>query len=266
MEKWRLIKDSPRNAASNLSIDEVLLKNLDEKGTENILKFNYFTPPAVILGINQTTNVLNTNFIQKNQFDINRRLTGGAAILIGYPHKHSQMGLSFFVRLNEKIPLKLSDKFKYFSNILIKTLKRLDLNPKYNKNSDISVNGRKIVGNGIYILKNAFLFHSIILLDFNFFITSKILKLDDPKVDEKLIPTSLKNEMKQDLSFDILENKIIETIKVEWNVKFNNKKLNKEEFKLSEQLRKEKYAKNSWILQKSENLAEFGSCFIPSEN
>ena len=53
MENWRLIRDIPRNAASNLSLDEILLRKVNDNEVFNILKFNYFSPPAVILGLNQ---------------------------------------------------------------------------------------------------------------------------------------------------------------------------------------------------------------------
>ena len=265
MENWRLIKDIPRSSASNLSLDEVLLRKVNDHEVFNIFKFNYFSPPAVILGLNQSVDVLNTKFIRDQRFNINRRLTGGAAILIGYPEPHSQMGLSFFIRLNDKIPSKLSEKFKYFAEILIKSLEKFNLKPTYAKNSDILINGRKIVGNGIYMLDRAFLFHSMILLDFDFSVTSQILQpIDNHSIEENLIPTSLKDEIGIEQSFQELENTIIKTLESEWGINFIEEALSDTELKSSEQLINGKYGKKNYIFQKSEDLADFGSCFIPS--
>ena len=265
MENWRLIRDIPRNAASNLSLDEILLRKVNDNEVFNILKFNYFSPPAVILGLNQNIEELNIKYIRNQRFQINRRLTGGAAILIGYPEAHSQMGISFYIRLIKNIPRKLSEKFKYFAETLMKSLEKLNLKPTYAKNSDILVNGRKIVGNGIYIMDNALLFHSVLLLEFDFSITSQILKpIDVSFIEEDLIPTSFKNEIRKDQSYKALENTIIETLENEWNINFIEEELSDTELKSSEQLKNDKYGKKNYIFQKSEDLADFGSCFIPS--
>ena len=81
MAKWRVIRDISRPAGLNLSLDEVLLKQVNNDPTDYILKFNYFEPSAVILGLNQDLVDLDLDFIKNNKFDLNRRLTGGAAIL-----------------------------------------------------------------------------------------------------------------------------------------------------------------------------------------
>ncbi|MHA1799347.1 MAG: lipoate--protein ligase family protein [Candidatus Helarchaeota archaeon] len=271
METWRLIRDSPRDAASNLSIDEILLKKINDNEMENSLKFNYFSPPAVILGINQDILNLNLKFIKEKEFDLNRRLTGGAAILIGYPNHFSQMGISFFLSKSEKIPSKLSAIFKLFGNLLIESLKRFNLQLTYNRNSDILIGGRKIIGNGIYMMENAFLFHSVVLLEFDFPTTSQILKqITERKIDiqpESLkgIPTSLKNEVNIPYSTEEIENDIITTMEKAWNIKFIEKQLSSEEISLSKTKILNKYGNNEWIYQKNEKLVDYGSCFIPKE-
>ena len=266
MNKWRVIRDIPRPAGLNLSIDEMLLKQVNDSESEYVLKFNYFSPSAVILGLNQDLKDLNLEFINKKKFHLNRRLTGGAAILIGYPNEFSQMGISFITPINAKIPSKLSDKFKLFSAILMNSLKDIGLNPIYNKNSDILVNGRKVVGNGIYMMNNALLFHSVVLLEFDFSTTMQILKQEIEIKNEKNYPTSLTKESKNQISIQMFEDIIVNQAKNKWNMDEIEGLLLHDEIKASERINKKKYNTKNWIFQKSENLIDYGSCFVPNND
>ncbi len=263
MESWRIIRDVPRPASLNLAIDEFLLNQVNDSPTQYILKFNYFSPPAVILGLNQDIKDINLNFIKEMNFDLNRRLTGGAAILIGFPNQHSQMGISFIVPLDSKLPSKLSNKFKLFGSILMESLKSIDLKPIYNRNSDISINGRKIVGNGIYMMENAILFHSVVLFQFDFSTTVQILMDKNNMKNISLQPTSFLKESKNDVSITQFEEIIINHLRTKWNMDSHEKKLLDDEINLINNLNSSKYNTDKWKFQKDENLIDQGSCFVP---
>jgi len=266
MDKWRVIKDIPRPAGENLSIDEMLLNQVNNTPSEYILKFNYFSPSAVILGLNQDIDDLNMEFINKQNFHVNRRLTGGAAILIGYPNQYSQMGISFITPINSKIPSKLSDIFRLFSSILMESLKEIGLDPVYKRNSDISIKGRKVVGNGIYMMNNALLFHSVVLFEFDFTTTMQIIRQDMVIKNEKFSPTSLGKEAKDKVNIENFEDIILNQAKNKWNMDSIEGLIIEDEIKAWKRIYSKKYKTKNWINQKSENLIDYGSCFVPNKD
>ncbi|MHA1143266.1 MAG: lipoate--protein ligase family protein [Candidatus Helarchaeota archaeon] len=268
MNEWRIIRDSQRPACLNLAIDEVLLRLCDSGQASRILKFNYFSPPAVILGTNQVASEINLTYIKKNEFDLNRRLTGGGVILIGFPNHTSQIGISFITPLNPEIPSKLSRIFKHFSNILLKSLTDLGLDPFYQRNSDIFVNQKKIIGNGIYMMENAFIFHSVILYDF---VPAAIVDLlnTSPNVDRQVLlkkikasHTSLRTEVHSEVTTKDVEDLIIKNMESTWNITTHDKPLTETELTMARSLNDQKYATSEWILQEDKDLSQFGSCFI----
>ncbi|MHA1300998.1 MAG: lipoate--protein ligase family protein [Candidatus Helarchaeota archaeon] len=270
MKTFRIIRDSKYIAPMGLSIDEALLQSVSRNLVPNTIRFYYFTKPSVIVGINQDINDVNLEFIKKNNLSFGRRLTGGGSIIIGAPRSYSQVGISFLFKLGSDLPLKMSHKFKYFCSIIINTLKNLGLNPEYNKNSDITINGKKIAGNGIYLTENSMLFHSMILFDYDFKLMFRVLKHRNFETQKEMIDfmekkiTTLKIEKKKNVPTKIVENELINSIKSIWGGEIMEDQLTVWEKSVAKQLCKEKYSTEAWNFQSIDNKGLLGACFVPS--
>ncbi len=271
MKTIRIIRDSKYPAPEGLAIDEALLLSIDKDLAPETIRFYYFSPPSVVIGFNQDIHDINLKYLEKSKMSFGRRLTGGGAIIIGCPEYYSQMGISFLFKLNSDIPSSLSDKFKFFGSILMKTLETLGLKPEYNKNSDITVNGKKIVGNGIYQAENSLLFHSIILFDYDYDLMLKVLNVETKKSGEEMIKimkekiTTLIYEKDRKVSTTSVENMIINASKTLFNATIKEEPLSDWENRMAAKLSKEKYNSNEWNLQSFDNVGLMGACFVPKK-
>ncbi|MFX1296449.1 MAG: biotin/lipoate A/B protein ligase family protein [Promethearchaeota archaeon] len=272
MRIYRIIRDSKYPATQGLSIDEALLLSVGKGLVPDTIRFYYFSPPSVVIGLNQDINDINLEYIQKKNMSFGRRLTGGGAIIIGCPEYSSQMGVSFLFKLNSDIPSKLSHKFKFFSEIIMQALMNLGLEPEYNRNSDITIKGKKIVGNGIIITENSLLFHSVILFDYDYDLMLKVLNLKNNKSDKEMIEimknkiTTLNLEKNQKISTTIVEDAIINAIKSIWKGEIVEKRLAKWEKMTANRLFQEKYNTDNWNFQSLDNKGLMGACFIPTDS
>ncbi len=269
MKPIRIIRDSKYPAPKGLAVDEALLKSVEEGLAPETIRFYYFAPPAVVVGMNQDINLINLNFLREKKMSFGRRLTGGGAIIIGSPEYSSQMGITFIVRLKSELPEKLSHKFKLFSSVAMHALKSLGLQPKYNRNSDITISGKKLVGNGIYMCENTLLFHSIILFDYDYESMYKVLNLTESA--EKIIPlmrnqiTTLNDELNYKISTKTVEDLLSNAIESLWECEIVEANLLEWEKKMANKLYHEKYNTDKWNFQSLENEGLRSACFIPRD-
>jgi lipoate-protein ligase A len=183
-----------------LAIDEALLHSFIKGISPNTVRFYYFSRPSVVIGLNQDINDVNLKYIQENNI----------------------IGITFLLKLDSEIPSKLSRKFKFFSSIIMNAFENIGLRPEYNKNSDITINGKKIAGNGIYLRENVVFFHSMILFDFDFNLMLNVLRLDKTRSKDELLQvmkdkiTTLKIEKNQEIQTEVIEDEIINSIKSNW--------------------------------------------------
>ncbi|MHA1268962.1 MAG: lipoate--protein ligase family protein [Candidatus Helarchaeota archaeon] len=269
MPTLRIIRDSNYPTHLGLAIDESLLLSVENDLSPDTIRFYYFSQPSVVIGRNQDIHDVNLEFLHNNNICLGRRLTGGGAILIGCPNYFSQIGISFLFNHNPNIPTKLSQKFRFFTSFIIHALQDLGLQPEYNKNSDISINGKKIAGNGIFLFKNSLLFHSIILFDFDFQIMLNVLNLNFSKSNDDLLSimknkiTTLNIEFEQNISNIIVENAIIDSIKSTISNDVSENKLSAWELKTANKLLYNKYQTNNWNFQSLDRTGLMGACFVP---
>ncbi|MHA1937880.1 MAG: lipoate--protein ligase family protein, partial [Candidatus Thorarchaeota archaeon] len=82
MTEWRLLDTGVLSGAQNMALDDALLECRAENETPNTLRFLQFNPSTVLVGYHQSVEQeARIDFCRENGVDINRRITGGGAIL-----------------------------------------------------------------------------------------------------------------------------------------------------------------------------------------
>ncbi len=82
METWRLLDTPPMTAAENMALDETLLELKGAGSTPNTIRFLQFSPRSVLVGYHQSVaEEIREDYCRKEGIEINRRTTGGGAIL-----------------------------------------------------------------------------------------------------------------------------------------------------------------------------------------
>ena len=78
---WRLLQTAPADGATNMAVDEAILRAVAAELTPPTLRFYAWDPPCLSLGRAQSTTDVDLCAVQDAGFDLVRRPTGGKAIL-----------------------------------------------------------------------------------------------------------------------------------------------------------------------------------------
>lgn len=185
MKTWRLLDSPPMSAAENMALDDVLVELKGVGATPNTIHFLQFRPKAALVGFHQAvTEEIRTGYCGAQGIEVNRRITGGGAILFD----ESQLGWevvcdkSFF-----GLTLPTGKLFKALCEPVVTALAILGLQSAFRPRNDIEINGRKISGTGGTESEGAFLFQGTMLVDFDLETMLKCLKIPIEKLKAKEI-------------------------------------------------------------------------------
>lgn len=177
----RLILDTkPFCGAWNMAADDFLAKAINRSRYNAILRFYRWSPPAVSLGINQTSDVIDLEKASKLGWDVVYRPTGGRMLL----HLND---LSYsFIRKCENDPLQhLGDVYRGVSNAIQNALAELGVTTEVEGSAvkpdprlrasrlclntavrgEVHYQGKKIVGSAQKIGRNSILQHGSFLIE-----------------------------------------------------------------------------------------------------
>ena len=81
MRMWRLIQDAPGDGATNMAVDEAILRAMAEEKAGPTLRLYTWAPPCLSLGRGQPVDDADRGALRAVGYDLVRRPTGGRAIL-----------------------------------------------------------------------------------------------------------------------------------------------------------------------------------------
>jgi len=147
--------------------------------------------PYVCLGYHQDPEQeIDLNFCHTNRIPVFRREVGGGAVYLD----GNQLFYQLIVHKNNSIiPKNKSAFYKRFLQPVINTYRRMDINAEYKPINDIVVNNRKISGNGVGEIGNCLVFVGNLILDFDYGMMSRVLKVPDEKFRDKIYQTLTEN-------------------------------------------------------------------------
>ena len=162
---WRLLDTGVRTGAENITLDQALLTARAERRAPNTLRFLQFSPPVALVGYHQdVAQEIRVPYCREAGIDINRRITGGGAILFDT----SQLGWELIAAIDavDCAPFSL-ELHRRICGAVIEGLRAFGLEAAFRPRNDIEVGGRKISGTGGVEEGDAFLFQGTLLLDFD---------------------------------------------------------------------------------------------------
>jgi lipoate-protein ligase A len=164
------------NPYFNLATEEYLLKS-DLFSREDIFML-WQNEPTVVLGKHQNTyEEIDNEFVKANNIHVVRRLSGGGAVY----HDKGNLNFTFIKRrvyANEV-------SFEGFAKIIITALKQLGISTVFSGRNDILIEGRKFSGNAQYSSASGLLHHGTILVNSDFEMLARCLRVKEQKYISK---------------------------------------------------------------------------------
>lgn len=237
------------NPQINLAIEEYILKNLSLENDSYLLF--YINNPSIIVGRNQNTiEEINTEYVEKNNIKVVRRLSGGGAVY----HDRGNLNFSFITKDDGSS----FSNYQKFLNPVIKALNDMEIMAELRGRNDVVVNGKKINGNAQFATKGKMLTHGTLLFDSNINEVVNSLKVRKDKIESKGIKSirsrvgNISDYLSFPMSIEEFKKKILLSIfKVDSISKINSYTLTKFDWEKINQISKEKYANWDWNYGKS---------------
>ena len=161
---WRLLDTGFLSAAENMALDRILLESRAAGESPNTLRFLQFATPSVLVGCHQQLDQeVRLDFCRERGLEVNRRITGGGAILFEPCHIGWEIVASREDPRFQATPAALSERF---ARVFCAALReRYGMEASFRPRNDIEVGGRKIAGTGGVTEGAAFLFQGTLLVD-----------------------------------------------------------------------------------------------------
>jgi lipoate-protein ligase A len=264
---WRLITDDGVTASFGLSADEVLAERVGAGASVPTLRlYTYRSHCALVGRFQNVANEVRTEYCEAHHIPINRRPTGGGAIIMGA----DQLGVAL------TIPGRTDDNYSQarelmgmFSEGLVRGLNQLAVNASFRRKNDIEVDGKKIIGLGIHRAQsNGLLFHASLLVDLDVELMLHVLNTPFEKISDKEICTiagritTVRRETNSRITLDEVRQTIARSYASALDVRMVADKFTSDELQAISALEREKYLSDDWIYQTSAVADTFGSSKI----
>ncbi|MBQ0137659.1 MAG: lipoate--protein ligase [Kurthia sp.] len=247
----------------NLAIEEYALNNLNVE--EGLLLF-YINQPSIIIGRNQNTvEEINTDYVEKNNIIVVRRLSGGGAVY----HDLGNLNFSFLTK-DEGDNFQ---NFKKFTQPVVDALNKMGVHAELSGRNDILAEGKKFSGNAMFSTNGRMFSHGTIMFDADINEVVNALRPKKEKMESKGIK-SVRSRVTNII--ELLEDKTItvEDFRLailhsifdgEENIKYYD--LTEEDWAAIHKISEERYQKWEWNYGKSpkfnmQRTKKFASGFI----
>jgi lipoate-protein ligase A len=266
--EWRIILGEPRSGAINMAIDAAILAAVEREEVPPTLRLFRWDPPCLSLGYSQPYSDINEEQLFSKGWDVVRRPTGGRAILHTDELTYSVIG----PRTEPRLEGGLMQSYRRLSEALSASIQNLGLTVEVHtgKNPqaldqpvcfenpsefEITVDGKKIIGNAQARKKEGILQHGTLPLTGDLTRITEVLHYGTPgeknQAAEQLlqkaatVETLLGKKVSWDEAAQAFKTGFQETL----NVKFTESDLTTKEEEQAAMLEKTQFGSINWTRQ-----------------
>ena len=266
MTTWRYIKNDNVTASVGLATDEVLANRAGAGTSLPTLRLYTYQPCALVGRFQSIENELNLSYCADNKIPINRRPTGGGAIIMG----EDQLGVALAISGKaDETYAHVRERMTQFSQGIISGLATLGIHVEFRRKNDLEVNGKKIAGLGLHKTDTGgLLFHASLLVGLDVPYMLNVLKIPFEKITDKEISavsertTTVRLESNTSLTIDEVRNIIFNGYRDAFRLNIRKGDFTKSELNEVHQLEKDKYMDNDWIFQTTDVPDAMGKALV----
>lgn len=271
MMNWRLITDDNVSASFGLAADETLAQRVGLRQSPPTLRlYTYRSHCALVGRFQNVENEVRIEVCRANGIAINRRPTGGGAIIMGA----DQLGVALTIPgRGDDNYAQAREMMSHFSEGLVRGLNQLGVEAKFRRKNDIEVNGKKLVGLGVYRAPSGgLLFHASLLVDLDIALMLQVLNTPFEKISDKEIDTvagritTVRRETESDLSVDEVRRVIADGFAGAFDLSLLHADgFTRDELDDIAKLENEKYLTDDWVYQTTSVPDSSGSAKIKTD-
>jgi lipoate---protein ligase len=267
MNGWRLIEDDSVSASFGLAADECLAHRVGTETSQPTLRlYTYRSHCALVGRFQNIDNEINRAYCEENGITLNRRPTGGGAIIMG----KDQLGIALCIPGWEEDSYRHARELMVtFSAGIISGLEALGIQAAFWGKNDIEINNRKAAGLGVYRASTGgLLFHASVLVDLDIALMLQVLKTPFEKITDKAIATvadrvtTIRRETGSPVALDEIREHIVAGYRRAFGVSLVPGDLIPEELEAIGTLETSKYLTPDWVNQTTAIPDTFGSAKV----
>jgi lipoate---protein ligase len=267
MNEWRLIADDGVSASFGLATDECLAHRIGTGTSQPTLRlYTYRSHCALVGRFQNIDNEINRAHCEANGIALNRRPTGGGAIIMG----KDQLGIALCIPGREEDSYRHARELMvHFSAGIISGLETLGIQATFLGKNDVEVHNRKVAGLGVYRApEGGLLFHASVLVDLDIALMLHILKTPFEKITDKAIATvaervtTIRRECGSPIALDEIRASIADGYCRAFGVSLVPGDFLSDEQEAIGALEKNKYLTTDWVNQTTAIPDSFGSAKI----
>ncbi|MBI4788058.1 MAG: lipoate--protein ligase family protein [Chloroflexi bacterium] len=267
MTEWRLITDDGVSASFGLAADDAVTQRVGAGQSPPSLRlYTYRSHCALVGRFQNVENEIHVDYCRANHIAINRRPTGGGAIIMG----SDQLGVALILPgHSDDAYSRARELMERFSEGLVRGLNNLGVQARFRRKNDIEVNGRKIVGLGIYRApSDGLLFHASLLVDLDVPLMLRVLDTPFEKISDKEIATvaarttTVRREVGWAIPLQQVRACIAQAYAEAFGVSLVAGDFSHEERQVIAALEQDKYLTDGWTFQTTEVPDAFGSAKV----
>lgn len=247
---WRYLENDGVSASAGLAADELLLST----GGPALRLYTYRSHCALAGKFQNLEDEVDVSFCRENQIAVNRRPTGGGAILMGA----DQLGIALVDSSSRPgVPEHPKEIFARYGGAILRGLARLGIGGSLEAKNDLRVNGRKIAGLGVCRdEQQCFLFHTSLLVDLDVDLMLRVLKIPAQKISDKLRAriadnlTTVRREIGRPVGIDEVREALRSGFAIAEGVGWERRELDVSEVAAARRIEQEKYLRPDWIYRR----------------
>jgi lipoate-protein ligase A len=268
---WRYLQDDGVTAGFGLAADEAITRRQGRGQSPPTLRlYTYRSHCALVGRFQRVASEVHLDYCRANGIAVNRRPTGGGAILMG----EDQLGVAVMVpeRAAARSYERTRELFQRFSAGIVEALGLLGVAAEYRRKNDVEVRGRKVAGLGIYFdPAGGLLFHASLLVDLDISLMLQVLRTPFEKISDKEIATvaervtTLRRETGRPLSVGEVRDLVRQAYCRSLGISFEAGEFSREELAEIEALERERYATPEWLAREPATPDAMGSATLKTE-
>jgi lipoate-protein ligase A len=266
-DHWRLITDDSVTASFGLAADDCLAARVGAGESAPTLRlYTYRSHCALVGRFQNLENEIHGDYCEAHGVALNRRPTGGGAILMGA----DQLGVALVLPgRGDDSYSRARELMAQFSAGVVNGLQSLGVAASFRRKNDIEVNGRKMVGLGIYRAPSGgLLFHASLLVGLDIPLMLRVLKTPFEKISDKEIATvadrvtTVRRETGREMEVNEVRARVAEGYAAAFGVSLVPGDFTADERRAISDLQSRKYDTHDWVHQTTAVADAIGSAKV----